>query len=153
LPEIIHMRTTLFIIALFMLVGCASTPSPQAEATSHVRPIGVSLAIPIHNGERRVEYRDQTTHFDVIVSNTSDKPERIWREWCSWGYFGLSFEFTDEHGKRWVAKKKEQVWTKNFPDWWTLDPHESFAIDVDFADTNISVGTDKVRVSEHGFDY
>jgi len=111
-----------------------------ANAMAGESPIAISVAISAHNGERRVEYRDQATHFHVIVSNTSDKPQRIWREWCSWGYFGLVFKFTDEHGKKWVAKKKSQAWTRNFPDWWTLDPHESFVIDVNFADTNTWAG-------------
>ena len=46
----------------------------------------------------------------------------------------MTFEFTDENGKKWVAKKKPQVWTRNFPDWWTLDAHESLVIDVYFGD-------------------
>jgi len=119
-----------FLTILFALALVA------ANAAAEDSPISVSLAIPAHNGERRVEYRDQATHFHVIISNTSDQPQRIWREWCSWGYSGLSFEFTDEHGKKWVAKKKAQDWTRNFPDWWTLDSHESFVMDVYFADTN-----------------
>src|SRR5580698_2500044 len=79
-----------------------------------VPPVAVSVAVPIGgDGERRVEYHDQTTHFHVIVSNTSDKPQRIWQEWNSWGYFGLTFEFTDEQGKNWIARKKPFEWTRN----------------------------------------
>ena len=103
-------------------------------------PIALSVAIPAHNHERRVEYHDRNTHFHVIVSNTSDTPRRIWQEWCSWGYFGLTFEFSDENGRKWVAGKKERVWTLNSPDWWTLDPHESFVIDVYFPDSEIWLG-------------
>jgi hypothetical protein len=105
-----------------------------------VPPIAVSVVIPTENGERRVEYHDHTTHFHVIVSNTSDKPQRVWQEWNSWGYFGLTFEFTDEQGKTWMARKKPSVWTRNFASFWTLDPHESFVIDIYFGDTNIWEG-------------
>ena len=79
-----------------------------------------------------IEYRDP--HFHVIISNTSDKPQRIWREWCSWGYYGLSFEFTDATGKTWIAKKKPRDWTRNLPDFWTVGARESLVLDVHFAD-------------------
>ena len=130
---------TLFLTILFALVLVV------ANAAAEDSPISVSLAIPAHNGERRIEHieykgKDNTAHFPVIVTNTSDKQQRIWREWCSWGYFGLTFQFTDESGKKWIAEKKGQVWTMNAPDWWTLEPHESFVIDVNFADTNTWVG-------------
>ena len=112
------------------------------NAMAEDSPIALYIAVPIHNGERRIEnieyiFQDNTAHFDVIVTNTSDKPQRIWREWCSWGYFGLTFEFKDENGKKWFAKKEGQDWTVNAPDWWTLEPHESLVIEVYFADSKI----------------
>ena len=115
------------------LLGC-STNSTMTRYAVGDSPISIAVAVLAQNGERRIEYRDPTAHFHVIVSNASDKPKRIWREWCSWGYYGLTFEFTDEQGKKWVAKKKPQVWTRNFPDWWTLAAHESLVIDVYFGD-------------------
>lgn len=124
------MRTPLLTI-LFAVM------SVVADMHAGESPISVSVAIPARNGERRIEHRDRTTHFHVIVSNSSDKPQRIWREWCSWGYFGLTFEFTDERGKKWVAKKKPRDWTRNFPDWWTLEPHESLVLEVHFGDSDI----------------
>src|SRR5207253_1332755 len=110
-------------------------------------PIAISVAVPARSGERRIEHRDSTTHFHVIVSNTSDRPERIWREWCSWGYFGLTFEFTDESGKKWIARKKERVWTVNAPDWWTLEAHESLVLDVHLGDLETWEGFPR---PEHG---
>jgi hypothetical protein len=132
------MRTPL-IIALFALMSL--TVSTKAEES----PISVSIAIPTESTTNRILfYRNRTNHFHVIVSNTSDKPQRIWQEWCSWGYFGLTFEFTDEHGKKWVANKKERSWTRNFPDWWILEPHESLVMDVHFGDSDIWQGFPKV---------
>ena len=128
------MRTP-FIIVLFAL-ACL-TPSVKAEES----PISVSIAIPSERyGGRILYYRDKSTHFHVIVSNTSDKPRRIWREQCSWGYFGLTFEFTDDRGKKWTANKKQIPWRRNFPDWWILEPHESFVLDVYFGDPAIWEG-------------
>ena len=112
------------------------------NARAEDSPIALYIAVPTHNGERRIDniehiFQDNTAHFDVVVANTSDKPQRIWREWCSWGYFGLTFEFTDENSKKWVAEKEGQIWTVNAPDWWTLEPHESLVIEVYFADSKI----------------
>jgi len=105
-----------------------------AEAAPAESPIAISVAVPSQGGERMVRYRDPADHFDVIVSNTSDKPQRVWQELCSWGYEGLSFELTDEHGKKWTAKKVPIDWPLNVPAWWTLAPKESFVIDVYFGD-------------------
>ena len=37
------MKVILPVVLLSVIVGCASAPSPQAEATSHVRPIITAL--------------------------------------------------------------------------------------------------------------
>jgi hypothetical protein len=48
----------------------------------------------------------------------------------------LTFELTDEAGKSWTVKKKDREWTKNSPDWWSLEPRENLVLDVDFADSD-----------------
>ncbi len=123
-------------LAVTTLVLAADTLADD-KAPAEESPISIEVAVPAHRGERRIEPRDRTTHFHVIVSNTSGKPQRIWREWCSWGYFGLTFEFTDEAGRKWVAKKKGKNWTVNYPDWWDLEPRESLVLDVHFGDADI----------------
>ena len=104
----------------------------------------VAIAIPQNsNGERTIDYSldnalgysVHSPHFHVIISNASDKQQRIWREWCSWGYYALSFEITDQNGKKWIASKKPRGWDKNYPDFWTIEPHESLVLDVEFAET------------------
>jgi hypothetical protein len=73
----------------------------------------------------------------VIVSNASEKPQRIWQEPFSWGYWALSFEFTDESGKKWTAKKRGmKPFTMNKLVYWLLDPHESLVYEVYFADSD-----------------
>jgi len=132
------MRTPL-IIALVALISLTETTNAEES------PISVSIAIPTERSTNRIlYYRDKTTHFHVIVSNISDKPQRIWHEGCSWGYYGLSFEFADEHGKKWTANKKQKPWRRNFPDWWILEPHESFVLDVHFGDSVIWEGFPKI---------
>lgn len=121
--------------------------SVVAVAHAGKPPISVSIAVPEGSGERRIDDRDRTTHFHVIVSNSSEKTQRIGQEWCSWGYFGLTFELTDERGKKWVAKKKPRDWTRNFPAWWTLRPHESLVLDVHLGDADTWEGFPR---PEHG---
>lgn len=107
--------------------------------------ISVAISIPqLSHGERRVAYRnsgtdwDRGAHFHAIVSNRSDKPQKIWQEWCSWGYTALSFEFTDESGKKWTAKKRGmKPFTMNAPRFWVLEPQESIVLEVYFADSDV----------------
>jgi hypothetical protein len=52
----------------------------------------------------------------------------------------LCFEVTDAKGKTWTVSKKVREWDKNFPDYWTVKPHECLVIDVEFADSGIWEG-------------
>jgi len=113
-----------------------STPNPRLDAAQN--PIQVAIAIPLHNlkQERELMYSALKPHFHVLISNISDQPQNIWREWCSLGYYALSFEVTDASGKtRTITKKKPHVWTMNYPDFWTIPPHESLVLDVNFTDS------------------
>ena len=123
------MKTLLLIgILLGMMCMAAIAAAPDIQ---------VAIAIPQNRrGERAVQY-SLREHFHVILTNSSDTPKRIWKEWCSWGYFALSFELTDEKGKIWTAKKKSRAWTRNYPDYCTVAPHESLVLDVDFMDADV----------------
>jgi len=98
--------------------------------------LSVSVAVPTGGGDRWLLLHQKGAHFHVIVSNISDRPQRVWKEWCSWGYYSLTFEITDGAGKSWTVKKKNREWTKNFPDWWSLEPRENLVLDVYFADSD-----------------
>ena len=97
-------------------------------------PLSVSIAAPLYGETRPISLHGRQPHFHVLLTNTSDAPLHFWREWCSWGYYALSFELTDEHGKTWIAHKKKTRWTYNFPDFWTLLPKDSLLIEVYFTD-------------------
>jgi len=102
-------------------------------------PISISMAISSdsdRNGGRWLGYRfGERDHLYVVITNTSRKTQKIWQESCSWGYYRLTFEFTDRHGKKWEARKNSVDWTANYPRWWILEPKESMVWDVDFGDT------------------
>ena len=46
------------------------------------------------------------SYFYVVLTNTSQSDMSVWREWCSWGYFCLSFEITLPDGKTFHVKKR-----------------------------------------------
>jgi hypothetical protein len=144
------LRSGLAAVAAVLFVLMATSPcarSAEGAATLKAAPeteagkgaIEVSIAIPLRNAnqERELNYLGTRPHFHVLVTNVSDQPQRVWREWCSWGYFALSFEVTDADGKTRAIIKNLRAWTRNFPDYWTIPPHESLVLEVDFADTSV----------------
>ena len=51
--------------------------------------------------------------FYVVLSNTFQTDMSVWREWCSWGYFCLSFDINyiqanSRYGRK-VQERKERV--------------------------------------------
>ena len=124
------MRTLLLII-LAAVTGSVEFARAGDAAMS------ISIAVPVlePGADRFVVAFDRTSHFPVIVTNTSDKPQRIVTESNSWGDHGLSFELTDKSGKKTLAQRVSMVYEKNLPHWWVLQPRESVVFDVCFADT------------------
>jgi hypothetical protein len=109
--------------------------------TAEDSSISVSIAIPHHqSNQRELEYSVNNPHFNVIITNTSNKPKRIWDEECGFGYYGLSFEFTDASGKTWMVKKGPTAFSANGVAFWTVDAHESLVLDVQFSDADIWEG-------------
>lgn len=123
------MKTSLFVIflALMSVTGLAHA----AESA-----ISVSIVVPALDPgkERSVVAFDRKSHFAVILTNTSKKPQRIITEGSSWGDPALSFELTDKSGKKSLAQRFSVDYSKNTPHWWIIQPQESVVLDVYFAD-------------------
>lgn len=73
---------------------------------------------------------ERNEHFHVVLTNQTRRSLRLWKEWCSWGYFNLSFEVHDEDGRVTKMTKAPSGWDRNFPDWIILAPGDHFVIDV-----------------------
>jgi hypothetical protein len=108
----------------------SSSPPNSAAAPSPAPALSVAIAQPMHHGERWLDVRG----FHVVVTNLSKQPQKVWRDWCSWGYFNLTFKLIDEKGKETNLKKEPRFWGANFPDFWVLDPGDELVIDVHAAD-------------------
>ncbi len=129
-------------ILALLLFGLAL---PTFSATTN-SALAVSIAVPYaknrlsafgqHSDTRdtRVLCRSWDKGFHVVVRNTSDKPQNVWQDSVSWGYYALSFEVLDESGKQWVARKILVPFFGNGPMFWTFKPDETLVIDVCFDD-------------------
>lgn len=104
-------------------VAAGSMGARRSEAAIPV-PLDVRIVPTSYREEvgRAIRFGPTSPHFHVVVTNISDKPVRLWREWCSWGYFNLSFDVTDESGRSVTVRKRERVWHKNWPDWDVISP-------------------------------
>jgi len=118
--------------SLLVSLGLLLTFASACAAKGELPNLSLMIAVPIHDGQRTIEVGRRATHFNVIIRNLSEHRVNLWREWCSWGYFNLSFRFTAENGTKWIAKKKEKDWEKNFPDFVAVDPRGELVIDVTF---------------------
>jgi hypothetical protein len=76
-----------------------------------------------------------TENFYVLLTNTSDSSIKIWQDWNSWGYFGLSFEITYQDGTKEIMEQNAMGWNKNFPSYDVLAPLGHHIFEVNFNDT------------------
>lgn len=107
----------------------AETLAPPAQA------VRVSIAVPEHFGKRSIS---QNGSIHVVITNAGGSPVALWREWCSWGYFNLTFEIVDEHGAALgTVQKKLRGWTKNYPDWLRIEESEHAIRTVNIFDDDI----------------
>jgi hypothetical protein len=126
---------TILLLSIWLGVGGLVWGAEVVETN-----LEVSIAIPQQGDQRVLDYSARNPHFHVLVTNTSDRPQRIYQEWCSWGYYALWFELSDAKGNTWTARKTETVWFKNWPAVWTIPAHECLVLDVQFADRNLWKG-------------
>ncbi|PHS10429.1 MAG: hypothetical protein COA78_11385 [Blastopirellula sp.] len=72
--------------------------------------------------------------FHVVLTNTSGKKLNVWREWCSWGYYNLTFEIQLKDGKKYEITKRPATWTRNGPDAYFVKKGAHFVYTIRFAD-------------------
>lgn len=120
--------TAAFLCAAFFgsipLFAPATVAKDNQAAVVAPADLSVAIAAPEHFGKRSI---DAGGTFNIVLSNTAKHEVRVWREWCSWGYFQLSFvvrDADDKDAEQVVIRKKGRGWDKNYPDYWTLAPGE-----------------------------
>jgi hypothetical protein len=122
-----HLRICIY--HLLLLVGLACSARAQADSS-----LKLSI-VPERSHEKMGASVRTVTPFYVVAVNQSNKPIRVWREWCSWGYYALSLEAKLPDGTVVpITKKGVVVWTKNYPDHFIILPGEYFVMPVKLKD-------------------
>ena len=125
------MKRAMVFVSVALLAGIVF----GQEAKEQPKPPLAVRIVPAANGDaqaRSIDLSQDKAHFDVVLTNVSDKPVRLWKEWCSWGYFCLSFEVQDGTGKLTAVRKTPRGWDKNFPSFQTLQPGSNMVFEVNF---------------------
>jgi hypothetical protein len=129
------MKTLIAILCVICL--CCADGSNAAETQA----LSIAIAVPQREIDasgklqRPIVAFDQHSHFSVVITNLSDKPQRIVDDSNSWGDRALRFELTDSTGKSWQAGRVLHTYSKNVLHWAVLQPHECLVRDVYFADS------------------
>src|ERR1700723_2381084 len=97
-PPSPHMKLTASLLVLLIaiaLIGACKRPgdikTPNSEAASATASIQnelkLSIPVPVSSGIGKKEIfflASDSPHFHILLTNTSQKPINIWRDWCSW---------------------------------------------------------------------
>lgn len=118
---------------LMMPLGLLLILTPAYATERDRTDLSLTIAVPVHNGQRTIQVGHQARRFHVIIENLSERQVSLWQEWNSWGHFNLKFQITDDKGVTWIAMKKEKEWEKNFPGFVSVDPKDKIVIDVTFS--------------------
>jgi len=116
---------------IVVLLLAATTATVWAAPEAKPSPLAVNI-VPTSSDARTGDTLELfgDGHFHVVVTNLATAPIRVWKEWCSWGYFDLSFEARDATGRSFVISKKNRGWDKNFPCPIAIGGGRSWVIDV-----------------------
>ncbi len=120
--------------AIACLLLTLSMPGDETIKEPPTRPVSIRIVPSAFREKtgRSIELHQPSQHFYVVVTNTSGEPIRLWREWCSWGYFNLSFVVTGEGEKAVAVTKKPRGWDRNVPDWSIVPPGGHMVFEVAF---------------------
>ena len=85
--------------------------------------------VPIHLNApiQTIRVGPTTTAFYASLTNKSDRPLMVWKEWCSLGYFNLTFECTRGNGEVFALQRIFGYWTRSFPDPYWVKPGEFYS--------------------------
>lgn len=112
----------LLILAVF---GTEAAPPP---------PFSIELIVPVSTpqGIREVSL-DRYPQLHVLIKNISPQPQRLWKDWNTWGYFNLSLEWTAAGRTFLINRLTPRAWDGDFPDFWLLAPGETVVLVVDMS--------------------
>jgi hypothetical protein len=111
--------------------------SSKAQSSVQKSPFSLSVVPETSHGEgfgSSIEMaHNKPRDFYVVLTNVSSQTQAVWEYWNSWGYQTVSFELTTADGKKFLASKRQQEFTKNYPSTFLIEPgeHQVYAIRLD----------------------
>jgi len=119
--------------ALLAVVGLPSSLAMVPGPPPPHPPAGGAVTVQIVPTSFRMGRRFLWRHnFDVVLTNGTRKPIRLWSHFCSRGYENLSFESRDAGGTLSKVTINGIAWTEDGPFWTEIPPGEHFVINVKF---------------------
>jgi hypothetical protein len=118
-------RLTFLWVVLLTFAGAISSEEAKAPFSLSIVPTNSSGGV----GSITMA-QSKARDFYVVLTNVSRDPQPVWEDWNSWGYQNISFELTAADGRTFVASKRQQVFTRNFPSTFLIQPgeHQVYAI-------------------------
>jgi hypothetical protein len=121
------MRKLIFLV-FAMCVAALPSWSPSVRAAAPEKP-EFKVYIPVMESDG---FLRTNSSLHVIIENVSDKPQKLFEEWNSWGYDNLTLQWTDAQGKTGKVAKVPGFWTVNYPSTVVLQPGEAIVRDISF---------------------
>lgn len=95
-------------------------------------PFSIELVVPTSTPEGKREIAmDRYPRIHVLLTNRSDQPQRIWKDWNTWGYFNLQLDWVNNNKSYPIRRKTPAAWDGDFPDFWLILPGETLVLEVD----------------------
>ena len=94
----------------------------------------MQLVVPITSpdGKREISL-DRYRRIHVLLKNQSSAPQRIWKDWNTWGYFNLHLDWKQGTKTYPIRRKAPESWDGDFPDFWIVPAGETLVLEVDLS--------------------
>jgi hypothetical protein len=127
-------------LALLLIARSLTEADPAADQS-----LTLSIAIPpTESGEYNLD-PSKVPHFYVILSNRSNGPVKVWGPRSLASHRALSFEFTDENGRKSKAEwEEEKRVSYRLPDICSLSPGDGLVIEVPYTENSGWKGWPKI---------
>lgn len=137
-------------LRLFAALILLLPPAYASESKPDASPLKLAV-VPNGSHAKLGLSIDACQPFYVVATNPSAAPVLVWKEWCSWGYYALTFEVQTADGATAWIKKQSRGWDRNFPDSYIIAPDQHFIIAVDLKEQWDGVPTvqQKLRIRAH----
>jgi hypothetical protein len=117
---------TIMLLAVMFLTAVPYTACSENQV-GIAKKTDVKVALAVVEG-----YQTTKSALHIIIENISDKPQRHFEEWNSWGYGNLTLEWTDANGKTGNVAKVPGSWDRNGPSTVILEPGEALVREITF---------------------